>query len=292
LPAAFDFWGPNAAACVRFEPEGLRLTLPRGHEGVGPTTGVAAALIVRGDFEITAAFEILHEPALVQARDKLTRFTVDIVLNKPGLNAASISRAVSGKGFQFVTWSGLQDEPTRKAKISMDYLAGAAKTGRLRLTRRAAVLFFYGSKGSDDFTLLKQYPFAADDLSEVRLVGSTGEADAALDVRVLDLRIRAESLPGMPAAGPAVVEGKEWLVIVLGGSLVLALGLGMWLFLRHRRSRSVSAGSARGVPESEADSAPISWICPACGKSLKARAAMAGKKIKCPQCKEVVVVPE
>jgi DNA-directed RNA polymerase subunit M/transcription elongation factor TFIIS len=37
---------------------------------------------------------------------------------------------------------------------------------------------------------------------------------------------------------------------------------------------------------------PIPFDCPSCGKTLKAPEETAGKRIRCPHCKDVIVVPE
>src|SRR4051812_45478929 len=43
---------------VRFEPAGLRISLPAGR-GKLPTTGLSTTFQVRGDFEITLSYEVL-----------------------------------------------------------------------------------------------------------------------------------------------------------------------------------------------------------------------------------------
>ncbi len=55
-------YGPEAPECVKFEPEGLRITLPLGYPRQRSGTGVVTDFGVRGDFEITLSFEILQEP--------------------------------------------------------------------------------------------------------------------------------------------------------------------------------------------------------------------------------------
>jgi predicted RNA-binding Zn-ribbon protein involved in translation (DUF1610 family) len=35
----------------------------------------------------------------------------------------------------------------------------------------------------------------------------------------------------------------------------------------------------------------VSFACPGCGNTIKARAALAGKKGKCPQCGKAIQVP-
>lgn len=130
--------GPQGEECVRFDAAGVRLTLPRGYEKVRPNTGVPTGLQVEGDFEITVAYDILDEPEAAGERGEQTRFTLDLGLDEPGLNAASISRGISGRGAEFVSWAALQPAGAVKHKTKMDYHAGAGKSGRLRLVRRGA----------------------------------------------------------------------------------------------------------------------------------------------------------
>ena len=55
-------YGPEASACVKFEPTGLRIALPAGYPKPRSGTGVVTDFGLRGDFEITASFDILQEP--------------------------------------------------------------------------------------------------------------------------------------------------------------------------------------------------------------------------------------
>jgi hypothetical protein len=59
-PADFEKMGPDSAECVKFEPDGLRITLPAGVAGSRPGTGVVTGFGVHGDFEITIGYEILQ----------------------------------------------------------------------------------------------------------------------------------------------------------------------------------------------------------------------------------------
>lgn len=239
----FVFYGANAKHHVRFEPDGLRLTLPIGGEEKRPTAGVATDIGVTGDFEITVAFEVLDEPPPEGGRDKQTRFTVDIVLDKVGLNAASLSRTVYGKGVEFVTWSGLQADVSAKPQIKMHYLPARGKSGSLRLARtRTSLSYLASQEAGEDFTLLQQYPFGAEDLKTVRLVGTTGAANAALDVRVTDLRIRAESLSNLPPA-PEVQTPQgsgrsfQWLLTALLVLLMATIGgLLLWFLVKRNKA--------------------------------------------------------
>jgi hypothetical protein len=82
-------------------------------------------------------------------------------------------------------------------------------------------------------------------------------------------------------------------LVVLAGTLALA-GVGVWRFLRRRRTTATPSPAAgeEKPPDPEPASPIVAFSCPGCGKSIKAKAALAGKKARCPQCAQAVVVPE
>jgi DNA-directed RNA polymerase subunit RPC12/RpoP len=230
-------------------------------------------------------------------------------LDTPGYNRATLTRGVR-QVKQLMTWfqltAGGADTP-HTDELRTFPSTGAA-TGRLRLVRTGSVLAHSAAEGTaNEFLFLRQHPFGADDVKAVRVGGYTGGPNAALEVRVTDLRVRADSMPGMPEV-PGVPEppgvpgaqpptpkpgGKGWLGAALVLGLVLALGaLGLWLLARRGRPGQMPAPAP--VADSPADpekAAPgISFGCSGCGKRLKARAEMAGKKVKCPQCGQAVLV--
>jgi eukaryotic-like serine/threonine-protein kinase len=97
-----------------------------------------------------------------------------------------------------------------------------------------------------------------------------------------DIRLWEVTALSAEAAGVQRSWGDEWLVAaveLLGLAIMLAcgIGVGVWLYVRRRRRRTV---------------APlISLSCSTCGKKLRARAELAGKKVKCTQCGQAVLVP-
>ena len=239
-PAAregFELFGPDAAKCVRFDKDGLRISLPAGHKGIRRPTGVETLIDVGGDFEITVTFEVLAEPAPAGGKDKQTRFTLDIVLDKPGLNAASLSRTIYGKGVETVTWSALQPEGAEKAKTSMHYFPATAKSMRLRLVRTGASLAYDSSAGDNqDFVRLREDPFGTENLNKVRCVASTGSADAELEVRVTDLRIRAESLDRTTGEDDDAATNPRVYWMLLIAAVILLMGAGFALRRRAKRA--------------------------------------------------------
>src|SRR6476646_1308178 len=79
--AAFVNLGPDAEKCVKFDAEGLRITLPAGFQGTRPSTGVVSVFGLKGDFEITLRYELLAEPEQTAAGPQ-TRFAVSVSLNR------------------------------------------------------------------------------------------------------------------------------------------------------------------------------------------------------------------
>src|SRR5687768_14210598 len=56
-----------------------------------------------------------------------------------------------------------------------------------------------------------------------------------------------------------------------------------------RASRPVDAMS--GQPSDPPAEAAVTTTCPACRSQLRVKAELAGKKLRCPQCRAVVAVP-
>ena len=243
-PAAsrgFEFVGPGAERFVRYEPDGVRITLPAGLAGERPMTGIATPMGVRGDFEITASFEILREPATEDTGESGTRLSLGIFQDTPRANVASVTRSVGAKvGPAFVAWESLWNDETGKPDKKSKVVPTDAMAGRLRLVRTGSVLSYYVAKDSDrDFTLLQQYAFGTADLKEVRVTTSTGGPRAALDVRFTDLRVRAAALPYIPGAETPL---RSWRgPVLVGAAAAVALALGAWLVVRRNSVRTVVA---------------------------------------------------
>jgi hypothetical protein len=287
--------GPDADRCVRLDPDGLRIVLPDGQADVRGDTGLRIPLTVRGDFDITLRFAILHEPRPADTGHG-TRITLGIQTTDN--KAASISRTVHADGrSKFAAWSSKQpDDPKDLKRIR--YVPTDAKSGRLRLMRTGSVLRYSAAKeGENDYVFLQQYPFGTEDVSELQIVGNTGGAKASLDVRVTDLYIRAASLPGVSRPEPAAVEATEgpsrsWLiaaVVVVLMLMAMTAGVAAWRFRRPRPAR-VPVPPAEAPPPAPAAPA-IAFACSGCGKHLRAKGALAGKRVKCPGCGALSVVP-
>src|SRR5207253_7546746 len=122
---------------------------------------------------------------------------------------------------------------------------------------------------------------------------------AALDGVFTDLRVRADSLPGLPdtvAANMNENGSKGWLAatLLIACALVFGVTLVAGLYRRLSRPGTQIAGNA-GVLSKQAPSqstpATVAFVCSGCAKSLVAKVALAGKTIKCPACGNATTVP-
>jgi phage FluMu protein Com len=97
-------------------------------------------------------------------------------------------------------------------------------------------------------------------------------------------RLTMDDLPVVPpptSGGSAFARPAFLLALALGCLLILSCG---FLLYQRRRRQGGTESSARLAPS-------MSFRCPACGKLLKARPQLAGKRSKCPRCDTPVAIP-
>lgn len=198
----WGLYGPQSKNGVKFEAEGVRVQLPAGVEGQRPSLGVATRIAVKGDFRITARYEILQEPLAEEVGKGSTRLTMDVVLSPPHHDAVTLSRRVVPRaGKQFFPWISLWDADMSKAvQRNLPSMPASAMKGRLRIERTGTNIACLSAEENDDeFALVSAAPFSRDDVNEVRLVATNSGASAALDVRFRDIEIQAERIAKPPS---------------------------------------------------------------------------------------------
>jgi serine/threonine protein kinase len=234
-----EFVGPDAKRCVTFEPDGLRITLPAGFPLERPGTGVRIPMPAHGDFEATIHFEILSEPEMAIAGQRPTKLTFQAQLDRrEWTSAALVRRMTSDKGLQFTSWTVRETNGNRQTKARQH--DAQAKVGRLRIVRRGSEASFYAAEGPDaDFTLLPPpRDLGEEDLKSIEFVGSTGNPNAVLDVRLTVLRVTTNLAP--PPSTWLTRRSARSVAAVLAACLA-GLALCVWPWLR--RSRRDQAGA-------------------------------------------------
>jgi DNA-directed RNA polymerase subunit RPC12/RpoP len=175
---------------------------------------------------------------------------------------------------------------------------------RMRLKRTGATLHFLWAPGAvgDDFVEVHEKDFGADDIEHVRLFALNGRQPCNVDVRLIDLRIRSAGQADTPLPTAPKTETKGWWAAGLIGALgvILSFAAAAWLLARKRRRAdktpeppATKDEQTRLPPDGDGEmaTAPISIQCSACGKNLRARAELVGKKVRCPHCGKPVLVP-
>jgi serine/threonine protein kinase len=298
LDAPFVTFGPDADSYCRAETGGYRITLPAGRRKSDPV-GIVLPGPVQGDFEITTTYEIVH---IDRPRgDFGVGFELYVMTATDTKEALGCYRLLRNQNGEVVACTRMTTENGKRAYKPRKFAPATSRSGRLRLTRKGTEATFSAADGpAEEFQEVGRYDLGSEDLKIVRLGAITGSTLAGSDVRILDLTVRAGSPAGADVQhsfnANAPPEGKKasWLAAaaVIGVVLAATVVGGLLVLVRLRRTgRGPSAdeilpGRSR-KPES-ADSC-FSTSCPGCGKTLRGKAELAGKKVRCPNCGTTLV---
>jgi Protein of unknown function (DUF1583) len=292
------------------EPQGLRISVPGENQEKGQRqVGIATRFRLKEDFEITTSYEILQADAAATGNGG--GVSLYIMGPEPAKNAVMVSNWFRPKslsdpeGFAYQCEHNYTPEQgNRRFDFSTERFSTQAHSGKLRLVRRGSVVIgLVAEEGSDEFRELRRIEYGAHEVKLIRVAADTRDPNYPVEVRIHNFEIRAADIPPEAALNNASglgtsdgsdttpkSEGRGWLVAAellgLAFTVTLAIALGAWLY--RRQSRHAKTAPAPAVMM---DAPPLSFSC-ACGKSLKAKAELVGKKVKCSQCGQPVLVPQ
>jgi DNA-directed RNA polymerase subunit RPC12/RpoP len=294
----FHLFGPDRDDVATFEPAGLRITLPKTRNNNQPLS-VGAKFVINGDFEITGTYELLNADAPTDG------YGVGISLNigttkdrNTFLKMARLMRPKTGSVHMAEYWTkGANDWKGPQVPTEI-------RSGQLRLVREGAKASCQVSEGAgkEFTTVFEKADFPKEDIHHMVFQVTDGNKPGYnVDARLIDLRVRygrldaVADLPVLPKPAAPQTEGREegsiWLPVTLalcfGLTLTIVGGVGVFVFIRGRRGRRADVNE---LPPAESGE-NVKFDCSACGKHLKTKASSAGKKLKCPKCGTIVVVP-
>jgi hypothetical protein len=221
---------------LHFEPEGLRITLPADRADLNPV-GVVSTFALKGDFELTTTFEILH--AEVPQAGWGVGVKLYIEKGPPSREGANIARLARAKDQQILMWDRAIGPPDGSRRFEGRPSSCTAKQGRLRLKRTGAVLHYQWSPDTsgEAFEEVRQAEYGSDDIAIFTLSGTTGRQPCRLDVRLLDLCVRGVASAPAPLP-PRRSTWKAWLALLLLILLAAAAGLAAWQSQRARARKA------------------------------------------------------
>ena len=203
--APLSLFGAQVDAVTRAEEEGFRITLPSRRDSTDPV-GLVMTAPVQGDFEITARYQILHVDRPMTGYG--VGFELYIMTDTPKEEAIGFSDVLRPVGGEVYWCSRNSAGHNAVQHHESDVLSSSAlspstalrATGRLRLTRVGAeVAMTVAENDADAFRVIFHTTLGLEDLSMIRLAANTGAAQAALDLRIVDLMIRCDRPPASSA---------------------------------------------------------------------------------------------
>lgn len=230
----FEPFGAEARERIRSEPEGLRITLAKEHKATNPV-GLRLAFPIKGDFEITIGYELLHRDPPTGHGVGLELYAVTDTATAEAVRLARVARIAEGEVYMC---SRMTTTPEGKRQSRHRYLDTTCTSGHLRLTRKGRDVSFSASEEDGVFHLLHFSELGAEDLRRVSVAAYPGLAVNAVDLRLRDIRIRTGSLPDVPqeeTSAPARWRWKAWLAAAIS-LLAAALAFTVYGKLRNRTS--------------------------------------------------------
>ncbi len=227
-------FGSGTSQFVKPTKEGLAISAPKDKQvkelGFGPK------FTLRGDFEITASFEImkLDDPDAGYGVGP----SLYIATNSPAEDAATVARLKRIKeGDVFSTHSATsipQSEGKPKREHSVKMFDTTAKAGRLRLVRKGKTLRYLVSEAGPEaeFRELKQLEFTDADVTLVRVSLNRNGAGTPAEMRWLDFAVTAKTLVGR-SQPPAAVDSPVWPWVAVATGLVLLVAV-VWLWRKSK----------------------------------------------------------
>jgi hypothetical protein len=193
---AFRLGGFDPESEIKTENEGLRITLP-AERGQHFLSEINANIVIAGDFEFTATYEILSAAAPLMGYGVGVNLTVSTA--EPSKKFGKLCRVLrpkEGSVYLAESWP----------KYQMRTSDTEAMTGQLRLARIGAALVFLVSDGAgQEFQQIWEIAdYGRDDIGYAGFqVSDSGEPGNPVDVRLIDLRLRLGKMERDKVTAPA-----------------------------------------------------------------------------------------
>jgi hypothetical protein len=224
---------PDAIHRLKSEPEGLRIVLSKGEKH--KETGVSPPFDLRGDFDITATYEILHA-------DEGATFEIYLSTSAPTKEALAFHRYLNGggQGGFFITRLTTNEQGKRQnvaGVITTTPVRARERSGRLRIRRSGAEALLSAADPDQEFQELFRVPLGVEDIVRLR-VGVNPRVARFVDARLIELNIQGQLISNGTSL-TAISYSRGTSLWVLAGVVALGLlGAAFWTWRRRVAARA------------------------------------------------------
>ena len=189
---------------------------------------------IHGDFEITVAYTILKADTPIRGYGLSVGVWAET--GTPNNDAVTVERGIIPKEGERYTSTRVSGEgPPEVRKYDVRRSPAQSRSGKIRLERAGSMVTASYAEGKEPFRVIRRVELGPEDLTMVRVGAETGVSDHSIEIRLEDLTIRAEGLPGLEGPPPAPAA-FPW-GLAAGGSAGLALlGAAVWWLAARKRS--------------------------------------------------------
>jgi hypothetical protein len=249
--ASLRWMNLDGSETVEADERGLRITLPATRRRTEPA-GFEFPFTAKGDFEVTAGYEIIGTDRPKTARG--VGFELFVTTWAPTDDALSFSCVRRPDGSEMF-WCGHNITVGGKRQHEVKNAPAIAMAGRLRIVRSKGQAVFQAAPGADEgFREMARLDIGPEALKVVRLAAYPNNSSEPVDIRIVDVRVRAEDLgvvnddfQATAQAGPSG-KPKRWLGAATGFGLFAILAL-VALAVRLRRQRQNRLAESVSPPQ-------------------------------------------
>ena len=244
--------GGHAEELVHAEASGLRIKMPPGMgrpEGVG----IKPRFKIRGDFDLSATFEILQADKPTEGYGVGAQMSIETESPTKEAATAEWTYTPGKEGTRFISTRIIgQLDGNRQYRVQS--LAANRRAGTLRLARTGSTLrASYRDEGEATERFLPAVELGTEDVAWLKLVANTGISDHPVDIRLKTLTLSADELPGWagstaPSPPGSAPGGRTWKPIVLGIAAMVVVGVLFLLIGATRADKGEARPKPRGAP--------------------------------------------
>ena len=175
---------------TRAEADGVVIDMPED-AGAVPSAGLGARFSLRGDFELSAAFELIEVPTPKEGFGAGATLAIALADGQ----GASVQRVkLPGRGDVYVCHRAVLQSDGAVNHV-VEVVSATALAGWVRLARTDGRLSYFAAEGDNpDFRVLHETDFSKAEVRSIHLAAQTGEAPNRVKLRWKEVRVRAEKL--------------------------------------------------------------------------------------------------